>query len=62
LPRPPEYVVVENATHFAFLAPLPPAIAAEAPALAKDRPGFDRAAFHERLNAEIVAFFARTLR
>jgi predicted dienelactone hydrolase len=62
LPRPPEYVVVENATHFAFLVPLPPAIAAEAPALAKDRPGFDRVTFHERLNAEIVAFFGRTLR
>jgi predicted dienelactone hydrolase len=25
------------------------------------RPGFDRTAFHERFNAEVVGFFQRTL-
>jgi len=29
---------------------------------AEDPPGFDRAAFHARLNAEISAFFDRTLK
>jgi len=31
------------------------------PILCKDPPGVDRIVFHQRLNAEIVDFFRRTL-
>ncbi|WP_449225694.1 alpha/beta hydrolase family protein [Azospirillum argentinense] len=66
LPAPPEYEVVRDAGHFAFLMPVPAAIAAEVGAPAQDSPawdppGFDRAAFHERLNTEIADFFDRAL-
>ena len=61
LPAPPEYVKVNGAGHFSFLAPFPPVLTAEIGAPAQDPPGFDRAAFHERLNTEVVDFFDRTL-
>ncbi|CAO3444088.1 Probable lipoprotein signal peptide [Azospirillum argentinense] len=61
LPVPPEYEVVRDAGHFAFMTPFPAAIAAEVGPPAQDPPGFDRAAFHERLNAEIADFFDRAL-
>ena len=61
LPTPPDYVVVEGAGHFIFLPPCSPALAAQAPPICADPPGIDRAAFHEQLNAEMVAFFRRTL-
>lgn len=61
LPVPFEYEVVRDAGHFAFLMPVPAAIAAEVGPPAWDPPGFDRAAFHERMNAEIADFFDRTL-
>jgi predicted dienelactone hydrolase len=62
LPKPPEYVLVENAGHYSFLAPFPAAARAELGEIAVDAPGFDRIAFHERLNGELLAFFARALR
>jgi predicted dienelactone hydrolase len=31
------------------------------PAICASKPGFDRAAFHERFDRDIVAFFKRTL-
>jgi predicted dienelactone hydrolase len=61
LPRPPEYLLVDDAGHFVFLAPCPAMLAARAPAICNDPPGIDRAAFHLRLNAEMVEFFRRTL-
>ena len=61
LPVAPEYTVVPNAGHYAFMMPFPAIIAAEVGPPALDPPGFDRAAFHERLNAEVAAFFDRTL-
>jgi predicted dienelactone hydrolase len=57
LPRTPEYHVVPDAGHFDFLAPCTPALAAAAPAICKSAPGFDRQAFHTKLNHQIVAFF-----
>lgn len=62
LPNPPEYVVVENAGHYAFMAPFAPESAAGLGPLAEDPPGFDRVAFHEHLNTELADFFGRTLR
>ena len=61
LPAPPDFQTVANAGHFDFLAPCNDALARAAPVICQDLPGFDRAAFHQRLNAAVVAFFNRTL-
>jgi predicted dienelactone hydrolase len=57
LPVKPEYRVVANAGHFAFLAPCTPALAARVPEICRDPAGFDRAAFHREFNAAVVTFF-----
>jgi predicted dienelactone hydrolase len=62
LPQPPEFHVVANADHFDFLAPCSDRLRQQAPQICVSRPGFDRAAFHERFDAEVVRFFERTLR
>lgn len=61
LPVPPEYVVVANAGHYAFMTPFAPRVAKRLGDVAVDPPGFDRVAFHAALNAEIATFFVRTL-
>ncbi|MDQ2106413.1 alpha/beta hydrolase family protein [Azospirillum isscasi] len=61
LPRPPEYDLVPGAGHYAFLTPVPASAAARFGAAVQDPPGFDRAAFHARLNDEILDYFRRTL-
>lgn len=58
LPRPPEYHLVANADHADFTAPCTPDMP---PHGCAERPGFDRAAFHARFDAAVVAFFRRTL-
>jgi predicted dienelactone hydrolase len=62
LPSPPEYHVVENADHFDFLAPCTDMLRQFAPAICVSRPGFDRVAFHQTFNAEVVRFFKQTLK
>jgi predicted dienelactone hydrolase len=61
LPTKPEYHVVPNAGHFAFLAPCMPAFAKIAPEGCRDPAGFDRAAFHQEFNPAVVAFFKAKL-
>ena len=61
LPNPPEYHVVENADHFDFLAPCTDLLRQFAPAICVSRPGFDRTAFHQTFNDELVRFFEQTL-
>ena len=61
LPQTPDYTVVTNAGHYAFIAPCSALFAAAAPALCTSEPGFDRAAFHTRFNAAVVAFFEKTM-
>lgn len=61
LPAAPEYRRVEGAAHFDFLPPCSPELAAAAPMICKPTPGFDRAAFHETLNREVVRFFSEKL-
>lgn len=61
LPTPPEYRRVEGAAHFDFLPPCSPELAAAAPMICTPTPGFDRAAFHETLNREVVRFFREKL-
>ena len=61
LPTKPEYHVVPNAGHFAFLAPCSPALAQAVPFICHDPEGFDRAAFHADFNARVVTFFKAKL-
>ncbi len=57
LPGPHEFHLVPNSAHFAFLFPCPPALAVDLPQICTDAPGFDRVAFHQQLDAAVVAFF-----
>lgn len=61
LPRSPDYQVVAGADHYDFLAPCGPGMTKAAPAVCGGK-GFDRTAFHASFNADVVAFFRRTLR
>jgi len=61
LPAKPDYHVVPNAGHFAFLAPCSAALAAMVPDICRDPTGFDRAAFHREFNPAVVAFFKAKL-
>jgi predicted dienelactone hydrolase len=61
LPVKPDYHVVSNAGHFAFLAPCSPALAATVPEICRDPEGFDRAGFHREFNPAVVAFFKANL-
>jgi len=58
----PEFVLVRGAGHYSFVEPFPEAIRREVGEGATDPPGFDRAAFQERLQREIVEFLDRVLR
>lgn len=61
LPRVPEYRIIKGAGHYAFLSPCPEALIEEDPDICRDRPGFNRIAFHARLNEQILDFFNRSL-
>jgi predicted dienelactone hydrolase len=56
-----ECVLVKGAGHFSFIASFPPALKIMAGEGARDPDGFDRDAFHEVMNREIVGFFNHTL-
>jgi len=62
LPHPPDYHIEPLAGHYAFLPPCGARLQAAAPKLCLDAPGFDRAAFHQRLNAALVGFFEASLK
>ncbi|MVA79311.1 dienelactone hydrolase [Agrobacterium vitis] len=57
LPDKPEFHAVPNSEHFAFLTVCPAELAKSLPELCNDRPGFDRTAFHQALNRQVVTFF-----
>lgn len=61
LPRGAEEHVVPDAGHFVFLAQCSEALAAAAPVICTDAPGFDRTAFHSEFNQRVAHFFAREL-
>lgn len=61
LPVAPEWHPTQNTAHFAFLAPCTPEMSRALPELCVDAPGFDRAAFHQAFDAEVLAFFRRHL-
>jgi predicted dienelactone hydrolase len=61
LPSKPDYRVVPNAGHFAFVAPCSPEQAVAAPRLCSDGADFDRIAFHKQFNASVLDFFRKHL-
>jgi predicted dienelactone hydrolase len=61
LPIKHEYHLVPNSGHFAFLAPCPPALTKARPELCTDAPDFDRGAFHQQFDAEVIAYFRAQL-
>jgi predicted dienelactone hydrolase len=61
LPQRPDFHLVPNSTHLSFLMPCPPAVAKVAGEVCVDPPGFDRAAFHDQFNAQVLAFFRRNV-
>jgi predicted dienelactone hydrolase len=54
-----EHRIAANAGHFSFLSPFPEAMNNPAFAPSQDPPGFDRARFHQELNAGILEFLRR---
>jgi predicted dienelactone hydrolase len=60
LPQPPEMKATPG-SHFIFVDPCPSVVEKEAPAICKDAPGIDRAAFHKRLETDVAAFLEKTL-
>jgi predicted dienelactone hydrolase len=61
LPSRAEYVVVQRAGHFSFVASFPWVLKLVAGEAARDPEGFDRDAMHATINSEIVDFFDRRL-
>ena len=61
LPQTPEYHVARGAGHFAYLAPCPAELAKSAEEICSDPKGFDRVAWHQKMNAAVVSFFQRNL-
>jgi predicted dienelactone hydrolase len=61
LPAKPEFHVVPNAAHFAFLAPCAAALTQSQPEICTDANGFDRVAFHKSFDADVLSFFRRHL-
>jgi predicted dienelactone hydrolase len=57
-----ECVLVRGAGHYSFITSFPAALRIVAGEGARDPDRFDRDAFHEVMNREIVEFFDRTLR
>jgi predicted dienelactone hydrolase len=54
---PHDFHVVQNATHYAFLAPCHPQLSQTVSIICLDAPGFDRAEFHRTFDDEVRAFF-----
>jgi predicted dienelactone hydrolase len=57
LPTPPEFHTVKGAGHFDFFAPCTAALAKVAASICTSQPGFDRVAFHNNFDDEVVRFF-----
>jgi predicted dienelactone hydrolase len=62
LPNPPEFHRVANAAHMSFLAPCTADEAKTLPStICTDPPNFDRSAFHETFNTQVLQFFREKL-
>jgi predicted dienelactone hydrolase len=61
LPTPPDFHLVRGADHYDFLAPCSDVLRKAVPEICVSAPGFDRTAFHELFDREVVRFFQKTL-
>ena len=61
LPEKPDYRIVPNAGHFAFIVPCSADAAKALPEICVDAGTFDRVAFHKEFNAAVVAFLRKHL-
>jgi predicted dienelactone hydrolase len=61
LPRSPEYHIVQRAGHYDFLPPCDAQTLRAAPDICTSLPNFDRRAFHEEFNVQVVRFFREKL-
>lgn len=61
LPNLVDYRELDGAGHYVFLAPCPPELAQDLPAICTDPPGIDRAAVHDRILDDAIEFFAEHL-
>lgn len=62
LPSAPDYRVVANAGHYDFLPPCDARLSRTRPDICNSEPGFDRSAFHDQFNADVVKAFQTMLR
>jgi predicted dienelactone hydrolase len=61
LPAKPEYHVVPNSAHFAFIVPCSAEAMKALPEICVDAGAFDRVAFHKEFNAAVLAFLRKHL-
>jgi len=62
LPTPPEFHLAANADHYDFLAPCSETLRKYAPEICVSPPGFDRIAFHQAFDRDVVRFFEKALK
>jgi len=62
LPVKPDFRTVPKAQHSSFLSPCPNEFAASVHDICSELPNFDRAAFHNEFNTQVLEFFQRALR
>jgi predicted dienelactone hydrolase len=61
LPTPPDYHLVPDGGHFAYLTPCNEILIRSAPMICSDPEGFDRAAFLRGFHQSLIAFYRETL-
>lgn len=61
LPVKPDFRLVANAAHYAFLAPCSAEMTTRIPQICKDTPNLNRSLFHESFNQEVREFFKKHL-
>ena len=61
LPRQPDFHLVANGGHFAYLAPCNEILERAAPEICKDPKGFSRAAFLRGFDKSLIAFYRKAL-
>ncbi|MBN3763575.1 dienelactone hydrolase [Burkholderia sp. Ac-20365] len=62
LPHKPDYHLVHDAAHFAFLAPCSVTMKHDVPDICVDGNGFDRVAFHQQFDLTVRDFFEANVR
>jgi predicted dienelactone hydrolase len=61
LPTPPDYHLIQNGGHFAYLTPCNDILLKSAPEICADPKGFDRAAFLQEFHHSVIDFYRQQL-